>query len=100
MAPSAAEDTERLSPAELRDAWPLLVPEDRLAAFHSLDPSASDDFFLSLSARDQAALLMSLPEGERRLWLRLLPPDDAADVIQEVAAEEREGLLALLDDAT
>jgi magnesium transporter len=30
----------------------------------------------------------------------LLPPDDAADLIQEVPPEEREGFLALLDDAT
>jgi magnesium transporter len=32
--------------------------------------------------------------------MRLLAPDDAADVIQEAPVEEREVLLALLDDAT
>jgi len=98
MAPDLAESTERLSPAELREAWPLLLPEDRLEAFRSLDQAVSDDFFLSLSARNEAGLLMILPEGERRLWMRLLAPDDAADVIQNVPQEEREGLLALLDD--
>jgi magnesium transporter len=41
-----------------------------------------------------------LPPGERRLWMRLLAPDDAADVIQEAPQEERESLLALLDDST
>ena len=32
--------------------------------------------------------------------MRLLPPDDAADVIQAAPEEEREGLLHLLDDPT
>src|SRR5919108_6458896 len=32
--------------------------------------------------------------------MRLVAPDDAADLIQEAPAEEREGLLALLDDQT
>src|SRR5256886_14247280 len=38
--------------------------------------------------------------GARRSWIRLLPPDDAADVIQESPEEERDGLLALLDEPT
>jgi magnesium transporter len=38
--------------------------------------------------------------GERRSWMRLLPPDDAADVIQAAPDTEREALLALLDDPT
>ncbi len=100
MDPFVAEDAERLSPDDLREAWPLLVPSDRLAAFRSLDPSDADDFFLSLGTADQAAFLMVLPGGERRLWLRLLPPDDAADVIQAVPGSEREALLAHLDDGT
>jgi magnesium transporter len=100
MAPPIAEESERLSPAELRDAWPLLVPEDRLSMFRSLDPSVADDFFLSLNTHDQAGLILALPEGERRLWLRLLPPDDAADAIQAVHEQEREAMLAMLDEAT
>lgn len=70
-----------------------------MASGHS-DPSVADDFFLSIKPRDQLALLMLLPEGERRLWLRLLPPDDVADLIQTAPDREREGLLAYLDDAT
>jgi magnesium transporter len=62
-----------------------------------LQRQQADDFFLQLSARDRAQLVLALPSGERRLWLRLLAPDDAADLIQESPAEERENLLALLD---
>ncbi len=89
-----------LSQVELRDAWSLLSPSERVEGFRLLVPAESDDFFLSLNPRDQAELLLALPEGERRLWLRLLAPDDAADVIQEAPAGERAELLALLDNTT
>src|SRR6266508_325355 len=89
-----------LSQTELQDAWPLLLPGDRLEGFKLLAQADADDFFLSLNARDQAGLLLALPEGERRLWMRLLAPDDAADVIQEAPLDERDSMLALLDDTT
>jgi magnesium transporter len=85
---------------ELYDAWPALSPDERAEGFEFLQRDQADDFFLQLSTRDRAHLVLALPPGERRLWMRLLAPDDAADVIQEAPAEEREGLLALLDDAT
>src|SRR5205085_1132287 len=34
------------------------------------------------------------------IWMRLLPPDDATDVIQEAPEEQRPKLLALLDEYT
>jgi magnesium transporter len=89
-----------LSYEDLLAAWPLLLPRERLEAFRLLAQADADDFFLSLNARDQAELLLTLPVGERRLWMRLLAPDDAADVIQAAPQEARPGLLALLDDAT
>ena len=88
------------SPTELYDAWPVLSLDERVEGFEFLQRDQADDFFLQLSARDRAHLVLALPPGERRLWMRLLAPDDAADVVQEAPAEEREGLLALLDDAT
>lgn len=87
------------TPSELYEAWPVLSLEERVEGFEFLRRDDADDFFLQLSARDRAELLMALPVGERRLWLRLLAPDDAADVIQEAPAEERENILSLLDDA-
>ena len=91
---------EELSVTDLQSAWPLLVPNERLEAFRLLAQAYADDFFLSLTARDQAELLLTLPEGERRLWMRLLAPDDAADVVQEAPPAERDGLLSLLDNTT
>jgi magnesium transporter len=97
--PMTTSQTE-LSYEDLLEAWPLLSPSERLEGFHLLAQADADDFFLSLNARDQAELLLTLPVGERRLWIRLLAPDDAADVIQEAPQEKQVELLALLDDAT
>ena len=43
---------------------------------------------------------MALPGVERRSWMRLLAPDDAADVIQSAPNDERSPLLNLLDEPT
>ena len=92
-----ADVEEGLSGDELREAWPLLAREDRAEGFRMLPRAESDDFFLDLGIHDQAELLLALRPEERRLWLRLLPPDDAADVIQQTPHEDREALLGLLD---
>jgi len=91
---------KNFTPTELYDAWPVLSLEERVEGFEFLRRDTADDFFLQLSSRDRAELLLALPSGERRLWMRLLAPDDAADVIQEAPAEEREVMLSLLDDQT
>jgi len=91
---------KNFTPSELYEAWPILSTEERVEGFEYLQRNDADDFFLQLSARDRAELVLALPVGERRLWMRLLAPDDAADLIQEAPPDEREGLLALLDDST
>jgi magnesium transporter len=91
---------KNFTPSELYEAWPVLSLEERVEGFEYLARDDADDFFLQLNARDRAALLLALPLGERRLWMRLLAPDDAADLIQEVPVEERDNMLSLLDEAT
>ena len=88
------------TPGELYDAWPVLSKDERVEGFELLQRDDADAFFLQLSVRDRANLVLGLPRGERRLWMRLLAPDDAADLIQEAPAREKEELLGLLDDAT
>jgi magnesium transporter len=48
----------------------------------------------------QAELIRLLRSEERRIWLRVLAPDDAADLLQEFDEEERQPLLALFDETT
>ena len=86
--------------ADLQETWRLLDPEERQEAFEDLTRDQAEDFFLGLSAREQYELISGMPATLRRSWMRLLPPDDTADVVQEAEESERETLLALLDDAT
>ena len=89
-----------VSEEDVRDAWPVLTPSDRVDAFRLLKQEQASEFFLSLSAMGQTSILRGLANGERRLYLRSLDPDDIADVIQEMEPEEREPLLGMLDDRT
>jgi len=84
----------------IAERWAKLAPRERAVQFRQLPRGRQDDFFLALNVHDQAALLGALPESERRLWMRLLAPDDAADVVQHAGDGKRAGLLDLLDDAT
>jgi len=85
---------------ELLDRWSRLRRSERVAAFKDLPDEEKDNFFLALPSTSQARLLLALPQGERRLYLRLLAPDDAADLIQESPRARRDELLALMDDST
>ncbi len=86
--------------SELYEAWPVLSISERVEGFELLQRDDAEEFFLQLSPPDQAQMILALPPGERRLWMRLLAPDEAVDVIQEAPAEEREALLLLLDEPT
>ncbi len=99
MTTPAASDSE-FTPEDLRNLWRILSPDERLEGFRLLPHDDAEEFFLGLGSADLASLLLELPRNERRAWMRLLPPDDSADLIQHVPDAEREGLLALLDDAT
>ncbi len=90
----------RLSAEELREHWPVLGAEERVEGFLALDPNETEDFFLGQTPRSHAIVLEGLPESQRRRWIRLLPPDDVADLLQEVPAERHEALLGLLDEVT
>ncbi len=50
-----------------------------------------------MPVRDPVQLVLSMPEEERRDWLRTLAPDDAADLIQRAPPSARSSLLEVLD---
>jgi magnesium transporter len=85
---------------DLRNLWRILSPDERLEGFRLLPHDDAEEFFLALARADLASLMLELPKNERRAWMRLLSLDDAADLIQHVPEAEKEGLLALLDDAS
>jgi magnesium transporter len=50
-----------------------------------------------MPVHDPIELVISMPEEERRSWLRTLAPDDTADLIQGAPKAERSSLLEALD---
>lgn len=74
--------------------------EEKLNWFNQLSRSEAEELFLTLTAKEQAEVLLVMPHLQRRLWVRLLEPDDAVDLIQEVPEEDRQRFLNLLDQVT
>jgi CBS domain-containing protein len=91
---------EPLSVDELRDAWDVLDIAERLDGVRLLPREDAEDFFIALPAVDQVAVVLALRPGDQRSWLRLLEPDDVADVVQEAPEDQRGRLLGLLDGPT
>lgn len=83
---------------ELIEQWQDLDGPTRLQGFRDLSREDAETFFASLPARDAAEFLLELPQLQRRTWMRLMAPDDAADLLQEVDTEDRVALLGLLDE--
>ena len=85
----------------LREVWPMLSLEEQLEAFSLLPREHADDFFLELTAASQAHILEHVQPGARRIWMRLLAPDDAADVLQAIEDPAiRQELVGALDPTT
>jgi magnesium transporter len=92
--------TDALDATELREAWQVLDVAERLEGLRLLSHVEAEEVLLAAPAREVADILIEATTIERRTWLRMLPPDDAADVLQEAPLEQRSELLGLLDDAT
>lgn len=89
-----------LTAADLREAWQVLSLSERMEGLSLLSPAEAETLFLSLPSREQGDIVLESEPDARRSWLRMLPPDDAADVIQLATEEDREALLALLAPST
>jgi len=89
-----------LTAAELREAWAVLSTEERLEGLRLLTHAETEGLFMGMHASEQADLLLAAPLATRRSLIRFLPPDDAADVLQEAPPEDRASLLDLLDEPT
>jgi len=95
------ERTENNNPLEtLLEEWAVLPPDERALQFQALHDDDAEKLFEIIGVKDQLSLLTELPRTLRRSWIRELPPDDAADLIQEVELDERDEYLALLDPVT
>lgn len=85
----------------LVSSWPALSHEERTHKFNALPRTDAEELFLSLNTHDQAELVQEFTSSlEKRSWVRLLAPDDVADLIQEIGLEKKEEILGLIDPQT
>lgn len=91
---------DELTAADLREIWSILSLDERVQGFRVLPRDEAESLLFSLADSDLTKLVLALKPSDRRYWVRLLPPDDIADMIQSAPVEERDGLIALLDDRT
>jgi len=84
----------------LATSWTALPFGERRQKFAALPRTEAEDLFLSLTVHDQAELISEFAALEKRSWVRLLAPDDVADIIQELGIDSREEILSLLDPQT
>jgi magnesium transporter len=93
-------DLEAGQLSDMQESWSQLTLDQKKEKFNSLDRTDAEEVFLNLSPAEQLELLQDRTNLEVRSWLRLLAPDDAADLLQEIEAEKREDYLSLLDPQT
>ncbi|HNV85895.1 MAG TPA: magnesium transporter [Candidatus Omnitrophota bacterium] len=91
---------ERLTLFEVREMWDVLSPDEQIEAFELLDRPSAQEFLFTLSRHKRAAFILQASEAERLFWMRQLPPDEAADIIQQSPKKQRSKLLELLDERT
>jgi len=89
---------DELTAADLREIWSILSLDERVQGFRVLPREEAENLLFSLTDSDLTRLVLALKPTDRRYWVRLLPPDDIADLIQSAPSEERDALLALLDE--
>ena len=78
--------------------WESLSERERADRLRMLPRAQGEELFLSRAPDDQVKLLESLSLDERRSWLRVMAPDDAADLLQRAPPSTRTELLGLLDE--
>lgn len=84
----------------LKAKWPDMTLAAKKKAFLKLTRVEAEELFMELSTAAQAEIFANLERAEQRSWVRLLAPDDAADLLQEFPTDERPAFLELLDDDT
>lgn len=84
----------------LLDNWQVLTHVQREEVFAMLGREDKDELFLNLSSDYQSELFLEMSQSERRSLIRLLAPDDIADLVQNLDKEMESIALGHLDYTT
>lgn len=102
--PGSKENSELSQTEEqffnLFENWSALSAAERREKFKNLPRTEAEELFLSLKVHDQVDLLEEATPLEKRSWVRLLAPDDVADLIQQMGPDHKDEILSLLDPQT
>ena len=97
MASEPRNPTDLRSLGDLKSHWSELHHAERIFAFSRLNRLDQEDLFLGLDTLSQAELLKDLATAEWRSWMRILAPDDAADLIQSLPESLKDTAFEALD---
>jgi len=76
----------------LFENWSALSTTERREKFKELPRTEAEELFLSLKTHDQVELLEEATPLEKRSWVRMLAPDEVADLFKGLALENRNGI--------
>ena len=94
-------DSHSLDPSDpmsLLNNWSSLNQSQKNEYFTALSRTQAEELFLSLMPVDQYQLIKEYSLLGKRSWIRLLAPDDAADLIQVAQSEDKENAESIRDD--
>lgn len=80
--------------------WQVLTHAQRMDIFVVLGRVDQEELFINLACDYQAEIFDKLKSNEKRTFIRLLAPDDIADLVQMLEEEEQKEALHFLDYAT
>ncbi|MFA6237745.1 MAG: magnesium transporter [Bacteriovorax sp.] len=80
--------------------WQVLTFNQREEVFAMLGREDKEELFTNLSSDYQAELFTEMPHAERRSFIRMLAPDDIADLVQNLDKETESIALEYLDYTT
>lgn len=82
----------------LAEIWSSLEESEKESYLETLPRDQLSVLFLELDTFDQKQLLKSVPLSTRKKWIKILEPDDLADLLREVSESEKEESLSYLGD--
>jgi magnesium transporter len=83
---------------KLAEIWSSLEESEKESFLEKLPREQLSVLFLELDTYDQKQLLKNVPPATRKKWIKILEPDDLADLLREVSDEEKEETLSYLGD--
>ncbi len=90
------EDLTKMSPIEISQLLESVPPDEAMVAFRLLPKNLAVEAFDHLPAAQQLSLLRSFTDQNAKFILEAMPPDDRAELLEEVPAMVARKLLRVL----